>query len=73
MSDEVPSLAACTDLAEFISLSADAEKWADESLRAYRESIGHRSDRIEQVRDAGFDITEIAEKLCSFYISHNSN
>ena len=73
MSDEVPSLAACTDLAEFISLSADAEKWADESLRAYRESIGHRSDRIEQVRNAGFDINEIAKKLCSFYNNHNSN
>lgn len=73
MSDEVPSLAACTDLAEFISLSADAEKWADESLRAYRESIGHRSDRIEQVRDAGFDINEIAKKLCFFYNNHNSN
>lgn len=73
MSDEVPPLAACTDLAEFIPLSDGAEKWADESLKAYHKSIGHRLDCIEQVRDAGFDITEIAKNLCTFYKNHNSN
>lgn len=73
MSDEVPSLAACTDLAEFIPLSDGAEKWADESLKAYHKSIGRRLDCIEQVRDAGFDITEIAKNLCTFYKNHNGN
>lgn len=71
LSNGVPQVAACTDLVKYIDLSKGISAWSDAALCAYRDMKGHRMDRIKQVRSAGFDISDIAEKLSVFYLSHS--
>lgn len=70
ISSAVPDLAFCTDLAVGLSLEDSSSKWASKALAMYEENKGKRIDCVLQVSDAGFDIGNIAKKLCNFYISH---
>ena len=72
MSTSVPGLASCTDLAISLDLSAASSVWAARALRSYIDNEGQRADRISQVREAGFDITQISRNLCDFYAAHIS-
>lgn len=72
MSTKIPSLANCTDMAQCLSLTAGPEVWADKALEMYTHNKGHRRDRSQQVREAGFDVAEITRKLCSFYVAHGA-
>lgn len=73
MSDSVPSLAHCTDLAEALPLSVDARGWANKALEMYSSSQGRRKDRVDLIRAAGFDIREISQRLCDFYDAHEGD
>lgn len=70
MSTSVPGLASCTDLSIPLNLSAGSSVWADYALRSYTVNEGRRADRAFRVREAGFDITQIARDLCDFYDAH---
>lgn len=70
MSTNVPSLAHCTDLAQSLPLSAGPNVWADKAIEMYRANVGQRKDRTDSVREAGFDISQIAQGLCDFYEAH---
>ena len=62
----------CTDLARPISLSDGPDEWAKAALESYEANRGRRADRVEQVRQSGFDIKQVAMELCDFYSSHGS-
>lgn len=72
LSDSIPSKAMCTDLARPISLSDGPDEWAKAALESYEANRGRRADRVEQVRQSGFDIKQVAMELCDFYSSHGS-
>lgn len=55
-----------TDLMHFIPLEYSPEQWADIILKTVSEQ-GPRTDHSQEVREAGFDISDTAEKLCEFY------
>ena len=55
-----------TDLVHFIPLDHSPLLWAEEILRTV-DAMGARTDHSQEVRAAGFDISETAEKLCEFY------
>ena len=63
-------MAKCSDLIRFVDLSEGTSGWADAALEAYQKGRDQRVDRIEQVRAAGFDISEISKRLCEFYKNH---
>lgn len=70
VSNGVPPMAKCSDLIRFVDLSEGTSGWADAALEAYQKGRDQRVDRIEQVRAAGFDISEISKRLCEFYKNH---
>lgn len=55
-----------TELMHFIPLNHSPEQWAEEILQTYSERSPRR-DHSEEVRAAGFDVSETAEWLCNFY------
>lgn len=66
ISDTVSQKCALTDLVSFVPLTADDDDWCkviDESLKTERKS------RIEELRQAGYDIKENAAKMQQFYIT----
>lgn len=70
-SDTVPPEAAVTDLCEFLSLSAPPEVWAKKIL-SYDNGY-ERKDMSEQIRAAGYDINDTAQKLEEIYIKCKDN
>ena len=42
------------------------------ALESYEANRGRRTDRVEQARQRGFDIKQVAMELCDFYSSHGS-
>lgn len=62
-SEYVPPEAEVTNLFRQLSLSAGAEQWAKRVL----EMSGRISDRVEDVKAAGFDIAQTAEKIQALY------
>jgi len=66
ISDTIPSDCMITDLIEKKSLSDGAESWAK---RAVELSQKPRRNTYEEIKSAGFDITENAKKLSDFYTS----
>ena len=55
-----------TELMHFIPLDHSPEQWADEILETISLQ-GPRKDHSHEVQEAGFDISETAERLCRFY------
>ena len=55
-----------TDLMHFIPLDDSPEEWARQILRTKAE-LGPRTDHSAEVRKAGFDINDTAERLSDFY------
>lgn len=61
----------CSDMARFVSLDQGASRWAKEALQAYKENRGHRTDCLNQVKSAGFDINDVTHALQDFYMNHS--
>lgn len=70
-SDTVPQEAAVTGLCEFYPLSVPPEVWADKILSYDNEY--ERKDMSEQIRTAGYDINDTAQKLQEIYIRCKEN
>ena len=66
ISDKVPIQCKLTDLVWQLSLSDSADFWAQKVLEVA--SIP-RTDTSAQIRNAGFDIAENAQKLTDFYLT----
>lgn len=65
ISDGVPIECKITDLVRQIPLSESAEAWAKAAIEASRTE---RKDTSEEIKAAGYDVKENAEKLQSFYL-----
>lgn len=64
VSDKVPLECKFTDLVQQISLEAGADEWAKKAISA---SHTLRGDTSGEVKNAGFDVVEQAEKLVLWY------
>lgn len=64
--DVVPEEVKVTDLVHFISLEESAEHWADEVLKCKDAYL--REARNQEIKLAGYDIIEAAERLETFYL-----
>lgn len=62
----IPTSAVCTDRAERLPLDSP-QCWATKAIGAYNRTRNQRDDRINAVKDAGYDITQIAAQLEEFY------
>lgn len=65
--DVVPKEVKATNLLDFVPLDSGPEAWAhrlDEKLR----STGPRRDHVVELRDAGFDLADVARGLQDFYL-----
>jgi glycosyltransferase involved in cell wall biosynthesis len=67
MSDTITKEVALTDLAEYLPLSLSAEEWADNILK-FADSHSQRKDMSQEIRQKGFDIKDVAEKLTAMYL-----
>lgn len=65
ISDTIPPDCMITNLVEKKPLSDGAESWANKAIELSQMT---RRNTYEEVKSAGFDITENAEKLSDFYI-----
>ena len=65
--DGIMPLAKITDLVEMKPLKDGAKSWA-EYIDSVRKSNLKRKDMSEAVKNAGFDIAEVAKSLESFYL-----
>lgn len=63
----ISGLTFCTDLAFTVSLDKTPNYWAKKIIAIYDSYKGKRTDRIEQVRKAGFDIRTVANQLVCLY------
>ena len=63
-SDRVPREAAATDLAEFLPIRKSEEQWAERLTACGQE---RRRDMNSAVRQAGYDVSQTAEKLRRFW------
>ena len=68
ISDGVPIECKKTDLVHAMPLSAGTDAWGAELLRLARTGRDARRDTSEEIRAAGFDITENARWLRDFYL-----
>lgn len=67
-SEGIPYDAVLSDRARILSLSHGADAWADAIVStARRHAQDDRHDGIRIVVDAGYDIADCAQKLCSIY------
>lgn len=71
LSDTISPMVKITDDAQFVSLKEPAEQWSQKALTACEQGQGKRHDSVEQIRDAGFDISQISKKLIEFYNDHS--
>ncbi len=68
VSDRVAKLAKVTDLLDFYSLENGPKRWA-EDLLALKGRTVHREKYSEIVREAGWDMKDLAERLAEVYES----
>ena len=66
ISDEITDMVRLTDLVEFMSIKKPARDWAEAMLRMLEEHPDRRS-RTEEIKAAGFDVRQVAEKLMGIY------
>ena len=69
ISDKVPIECKKTDLVTQLPLTLGAEQWAETALKAAQPRVR----TLEQIKEAGFDIEENANKLTEFYLSRWSD
>ena len=71
VSDAIPKEAVICPDTKAIALDAGAGEWA----RALRDALlqGRNPHGADQVRAAGFDINNVAEELCEFYLSRSGS
>ena len=67
MTDSLPEEAFITEKAHPMSLKKGADKWAEMAVTILRNNVGRRNRR-EDIRKAGYDISNTVMKLQSFYI-----
>ena len=70
LSSSIGKETVCSDMVQFIGLDQAPSQWAQEALQAYRKNLGRRTSCFDQVKLAGFDITQISKDLCDFYVAH---
>ena len=71
VSTGVPKLTRASGLVDFLDLEQGAQVWADKALDMLDRHRGfERTDAIENVRAAGFDIAASAAWLQEFYLDH---
>lgn len=66
ISDEITPMVRLTDLVEFMSIKKPAHEWAEKMIQMVKENPDRRS-RTDEIRAAGFDIRQVAEKLMDIY------
>ena len=66
ISDEITSMVRLTDLVEFMSIKKPGREWAKKMMQMIKENPERRS-RTDEIRAAGFDIRQVAEKLMDIY------
>lgn len=66
-SDRVPKDAQVTDLLEYMPLEEPAERWARKLLQMAKDTP--RRDRSDEVKAAGYDVSENARWLQDFYLT----
>lgn len=66
VSANVPKDAAITDLVEFLPLEDGSKKWAEAALQRAREP---RHNMLNEIQNAGFDVSSTAKWLENFYMS----
>lgn len=66
VSSNVPGDSAVTGLVEFISLESGPEKWAEIALQR---AMAPRSDMLNEIQKAGFDVSSTANWLKDFYLN----
>jgi len=64
ISDTITNEVCITNLVKTLSLGLPPEKWADEALAF---TTKNRRDNSQLIRDAGFDVGDVAQKLSEFY------
>lgn len=69
ISDKVPIECKKTDLVTQLPVTLGAEQWAETALKAAQPRVR----TLEQIKEAGFDIEENANKLTEFYLSRWSD
>lgn len=70
LSSSLPSLSKVSDGASFLSLEEGPQRWAAAAIDLLEAECDDRSAQVEAVRNAGFDIVDTAEKLSTFYRTH---
>jgi len=70
LSDRVTKEALVTDLMKQMSIDLPADEWAKEILAKI---VYQRTSHVEQVREAGYDVEEQAERLSEFYLGVCNN
>ncbi|PAU70258.1 glycosyltransferase [Bifidobacterium italicum] len=70
ISSSVPSMVQCSDVVRTLDLKSGPRVWSDTALQMYEDNREKRMDCVDQVRDAGFDITTTARKLVTMYTRH---
>ena len=69
VSDTISKEVKITDLVEFVPLSKSPEEWAKIVLE--KVNVTKRKDYSEEVKKAGFDVTENAKWLQEFYLARH--
>lgn len=70
VSSSVSSASKVSDSVTFLSLEKGPQAWATEMINRLDGSDVNRAAQVEVVRDAGFDIADTADKLSTFYRTH---
>lgn len=66
MADTISKEVAITDLVKFYSLEKNAKEWAECIWTFYNENR-HRKDTSKEIKSSGFDIIDVANRLCEIY------
>lgn len=73
LSDTISRETAVTDLVTWKSIEDSPEQWADECINIAKSTMHHRTDKKQELVNAGYDIKETAKWLGKFYMEmHNT-
>lgn len=73
LSDTISRETAVTDLVTWKSIKDSPEQWADECINIAKSTMHHRTDKKQELVNAGYDIKETAKWLGKFYMEmHNT-
>lgn len=70
LSSSLPEMSKVTPGARFLKLEEGAQTWAKEAIRSLEIPFENRSLCADDVKRAGFDISDTTNKLSAFYQSH---